>query len=168
MNLAKIGRSLLIIISIALLSSSVRAEDEGPIKIGILHSQSGTMAISEAPLKDLLLMLIEEQNAAGGVLGRRLQPVIMDPASNDSLFAQMAQERHPVPEGSLRGSIEELYTRPALKVLARHEELDPQLRPGGSKGSLWKAGYHATRALLDGAEILRPLSAAPGPGSLGG
>lgn len=92
MNLAKIGRSLLIIISIALLSSSVRAEDEGPIKIGILHSQSGTMAISEAPLKDLLLMLIEEQNAAGGVLGRRLQPVIMDPASNDSLFAQMAQE----------------------------------------------------------------------------
>ena len=49
---------------------------------GILHSLSGTMAISEAPLKDVMLMLIAQQNAKGGVMGRQLQPVVVDPASN--------------------------------------------------------------------------------------
>ncbi len=63
-----------------------------PIRIGILHSLSGTMAISESTLKDVMLMLIAEQNAKGGVLGRKLQPVVVDPASNWPLFAEKARE----------------------------------------------------------------------------
>src|SRR5579863_6656619 len=68
------------------------AAESGPIKVGILHSLSGTMAISEAPLKDVMLMLIAEQNKKGGVMGRQLQPVVVDPASNWPLFAEKAQE----------------------------------------------------------------------------
>ncbi|HBF31546.1 transporter substrate-binding protein, partial [Rhizobium sp.] len=57
------------------------------IKVGILHSLSGTMAISETTLKDAMLMLIDEQNKKGGVLGKKLEPVVVDPASNWPLFA---------------------------------------------------------------------------------
>jgi urea transport system substrate-binding protein len=53
-----------------------------PIKVGILHSLSGTMAISETTLKDVMLMLIDQQNAKGGLLGRKLEAVVVDPASN--------------------------------------------------------------------------------------
>ena len=63
-----------------------------PIKVGILHSLSGTMAISETTLKDVMLMLIEEQNKKGGVLGRKLEAVVVDPASNWPLFAEKARE----------------------------------------------------------------------------
>ena len=63
-----------------------------PIKVGVLHSLSGTMAISETALKDVMLYLIEEQNAAGGVLGRQLEPVVVDPASDWPLFAEKARE----------------------------------------------------------------------------
>jgi urea transport system substrate-binding protein len=63
-----------------------------PIKIGILHSLSGTMAISETTLKDVMLMLIEEQNKKGGVLGRKLEAVVVDPASDWPLFAEKARE----------------------------------------------------------------------------
>jgi urea transport system substrate-binding protein len=69
----------------------VRAQG-APIKVGILHSLSGTMAISETTLKDVMLMLIEEQNKKGGVLGRRLEAVVTDPASNWPLFAEKARE----------------------------------------------------------------------------
>ncbi len=62
------------------------------IKIGILHSLSGTMAISETTLKDTMLMLIEQQNAKGGVLGKMLEPVVVDPASDWPLFAEKARE----------------------------------------------------------------------------
>src|SRR5690349_16142622 len=62
----------------------------GPIKVGILHSLSGTMAISETSLKDVALMTIDEINASGGVLGRKLEPVVVDPASNWPLFAEKA------------------------------------------------------------------------------
>ncbi|MES1263266.1 MAG: ABC transporter substrate-binding protein, partial [Peristeroidobacter soli] len=62
------------------------------IKVGILHSLSGTMAISETTLKDTVLMLIEEQNKKGGLLGRKLEPVVVDPASNWPLFAEKAAE----------------------------------------------------------------------------
>jgi len=64
----------------------------GPIKVGILHSLSGTMAISETSLKDVALMTIEQINAKGGVLGRKLEPVVIDPASNWPLFAEKARE----------------------------------------------------------------------------
>ncbi|MFO1089734.1 MAG: urea ABC transporter substrate-binding protein [Hyphomicrobiales bacterium] len=78
----------------AVLATGLRpafAADE-PIKIGILHSLSGTMAISETTLKDAMLMLIEQQNAKGGVLGRKLEAVVVDPASNWPLFAEKARE----------------------------------------------------------------------------
>jgi urea transport system substrate-binding protein len=67
------------------------AAETGPIKVGILHSLSGTMAISETTLKDVMLMLIEQQNAKGGVLGRKLEAVVVDPASNWPLFAEKAR-----------------------------------------------------------------------------
>ncbi|MBG0811349.1 urea ABC transporter substrate-binding protein [Methylosinus sp. H3A] len=80
----------------ALLASTAlvpaRAEDKGPIKVGILHSLSGTMAISETVLKDTALMAIEEINVKGGVLGRKLEPVVVDPASNWPLFAEKARQ----------------------------------------------------------------------------
>lgn len=63
-----------------------------PIKVGILHSLSGTTAISETPLKDAALMAIDEINARGGVLGRKLDPVVVDPASNWPLAAEKAKQ----------------------------------------------------------------------------
>lgn len=68
----------------------VRAEDT--IKVGVLHSLSGTMAISETTLKDTILMLVEEQNKKGGILGKKLEAVVVDPASNWPLFAEKARE----------------------------------------------------------------------------
>ncbi|MGA9865770.1 MAG: urea ABC transporter substrate-binding protein [Acetobacteraceae bacterium] len=68
------------------------ADASDPIKVGVLHSLSGTMAISETTLKDVMLMLIAEQNAKGGLLGRKLEPVVVDPASNWPLFAEKARQ----------------------------------------------------------------------------
>ena len=62
------------------------------IKVGILHSLSGTMAISETTLKDTMELLIEEQNAKGGILGKQLEAVVVDPASDWPLFAEKARE----------------------------------------------------------------------------
>ena len=76
--------------AVALSAFAARAEDT--IKIGILHSLSGTMAISETTLKDVMLMLIDEQNKKGGVLGKKLEAVVVDPASNWPLFAEKARE----------------------------------------------------------------------------
>lgn len=76
-------------------SSAKKAEtvkDENTVEIGILHSLSGTMAISEVSLKDVLLMGIDEINAQGGVLGKKIVPKIVDPASDWDLFAEKAKE----------------------------------------------------------------------------
>jgi urea transport system substrate-binding protein len=62
------------------------------IKVGVLHSLSGTMAISETTLKDAMLMLIEEQNKKGGLMGKQLEAVVVDPASDWPLFAEKARE----------------------------------------------------------------------------
>ncbi len=62
------------------------------IKVGVLHSLSGTMAISETTLKDTMLMLIDEQNKKGGLLGKKIVPVVVDPASDWPLFAEKARE----------------------------------------------------------------------------
>jgi urea transport system substrate-binding protein len=72
--------------------SVIAAQDKGPIKVGVLHSLSGTMAISEVSLRDVVLMAIEEINAKGGVMGRKVQPVVVDPASNWDLFAEKAKQ----------------------------------------------------------------------------
>jgi urea transport system substrate-binding protein len=80
---------------LAVLASTGRADtlqDKEPIKVGILHSLSGTMAISEVSLRDVTLMAIEEINAAGGVLGRKVEAVVVDPASNWPLFAEKAKQ----------------------------------------------------------------------------
>jgi urea transport system substrate-binding protein len=74
------------------LTAALPAEAQDTIKVGILHSLSGTMAISETTLKDVVLMLIDEQNKKGGVLGKKLEAVVVDPASNWPLFAEKARE----------------------------------------------------------------------------
>ncbi|WMT87208.1 urea ABC transporter substrate-binding protein [Pelagibacterium sp. 26DY04] len=78
-------------VSASIISTPALAQDEGPIKVGILHSLSGTMAISETTLKDAMLMLIEQQNEAGGVLGRQIEPVVVDIASDWPLAAELAR-----------------------------------------------------------------------------
>src|SRR5689334_8561318 len=75
---------------LALAALPAKAEDT--IKVGVLHSLSGTMAISETTLKDVMLMLIDEQNKKGGLLGKKLEAVVVDPASNWPLFAEKARE----------------------------------------------------------------------------
>lgn len=72
------------------LGTQARAADT--IKVGVLHSLSGTMAISETVLKDTVLMAIDDINAKGGVLGKKLEPVVVDPASNWPLFAEKAKQ----------------------------------------------------------------------------
>jgi urea transport system substrate-binding protein len=76
----------------ATLPLALSASAQDTIKVGILHSLSGTMAISETTLKDVMLMLIEEQNKKGGLLGKKLEAVVVDPASNWPLFAEKARE----------------------------------------------------------------------------
>jgi urea transport system substrate-binding protein len=76
----------------AYLSPASEARAQDTIKVGILHSLSGTMAISETTLKDVMLMLIDEQNKKGGLLGKKLEAVVVDPASNWPLFAEKARE----------------------------------------------------------------------------
>ena len=71
--------------------TGAKAADD-TIKVGVLHSLSGTMAISETTLKDTVLFMIDEQNKKGGVLGKKLEAVVVDPASNWPLFAEKARE----------------------------------------------------------------------------
>ena len=73
------------------LVAALPAKAQDTIKVGILHSLSGTMAISETTLKDVMLMLIDEQNKKGGLLGKKLEAVVVDPASNWPLFAEKAR-----------------------------------------------------------------------------
>ncbi|TVQ68497.1 MAG: ABC transporter substrate-binding protein, partial [Oceanospirillales bacterium] len=77
--------------ALALSIAAITAQAD-TIKVGVLHSLSGTMAISETTLKDTMLMLIEEQNAKGGLLGKQLEAVVVDPASDWPLFAERARE----------------------------------------------------------------------------
>ena len=80
----------------ALLAAAVAASTvlsaQATIKVGVLHSLSGTMAISETTLKDTVLMLIDEQNKKGGLLGKKVETVVVDPASNWPLFAEKARD----------------------------------------------------------------------------
>ena len=85
-DISKLLLSVSLVVSVS--TSAVAAET---IKVGVLHSLSGTMAISETTLKDTMLMLIEEQNKKGGVLGKQLEAVVVDPASNWPLFAEKAR-----------------------------------------------------------------------------
>jgi urea transport system substrate-binding protein len=70
----------------------LRAQSAGTVKVGVLHSLSGTMAISEVSLRDVCMMAFEEINAKGGVMGKKIEPVVVDPASNWDLFAEKAKQ----------------------------------------------------------------------------
>ncbi|MBC7144683.1 MAG: urea ABC transporter substrate-binding protein [Thioclava marina] len=74
------------------MSGGIAFAEEDKIKVGVLHSLSGTMAISETTLKDTVLMLVEEQNKKGGINGKMLEAVVVDPASDWPLFAEKARE----------------------------------------------------------------------------
>jgi urea transport system substrate-binding protein len=101
---SKMGGALLAAaMSATALSGAFAADDT--IKIGVLHSLSGTMAISETTLKDVMLMLVDQQNKKGGVLGKKLEAVVVDPASDWPLFAEKARPATSVTattEGGLR------------------------------------------------------------------
>ena len=87
MKLKTMLKSAVLGASASLFTMGAMAADD-TIKVGVLHSLSGTMAISETTLKDTVLMMIEEQNKKGGLLGKKLEPVVVDPASNWPLFAE--------------------------------------------------------------------------------
>src|SRR3974377_2381477 len=76
----------------ASLAWSAAASAQGTIKVGVLPSLSGTMAISETTLKDTILMMVDDQNKKGGLLGKKLEAVVVDPASNWPLFAEKARD----------------------------------------------------------------------------
>jgi urea transport system substrate-binding protein len=84
-------RRFLFMICLSFAASTVQAAEDN-IKVGILHSLSGTMAVSESVLKDTVLMLIADQNKKGGLLGKKLEPVVVDPASDWDAFAEKAHE----------------------------------------------------------------------------
>ena len=90
--MVKISKLAVAALLSTVLGSSAALAAEDTIKIGVLHSLSGTMAISETSLKDTLLMLVDEQNKKGGVLGKKIEAVVVDPASNWPLFAEKARE----------------------------------------------------------------------------
>src|SRR5450756_3034477 len=93
MRLMKIKRTLTWVLPAVIgLAVCAAASAADTIKVGILHSLSGTMAISETTLKDTILMMIDEQNKKGGLLGKKLEAVVVDPASDWPLFAEKAQE----------------------------------------------------------------------------
>src|ERR1700731_5276272 len=89
-NMKRLSLAACLVAAGGTLSVTMQAQDT--IKIGVLHSLSGTMAISETTLKDTVLMLIDEQNKKGGVLGKKLEAGVVDPASNWPLFAEKARE----------------------------------------------------------------------------
>ncbi|WP_420569265.1 urea ABC transporter substrate-binding protein [Thalassovita sp.] len=107
-------------LTLSLTAPAFAADDT--IKVGVLHSLSGTMAISETTLKDTMLMLIDEQNAKGGVLGKKLEAVVVDPASDWPLFAEKARELLTVQDVDvIFGSWTSVSRKSALPVL---EELN--------------------------------------------
>jgi urea transport system substrate-binding protein len=85
-------KTTLLAVAATLLAAPAFAQADCPIKVGVLHSLSGTMAISETTLKDTIVMLVDEQNKKGGLLGCQLEAVVVDPASDWPLFAEKARE----------------------------------------------------------------------------
>jgi urea transport system substrate-binding protein len=90
--LKSIWRGMIGVAAIVGAANIATAQTQEPIKIGVLHSLSGTMAISESTLKDTVLMMVDDINKKGGLLGRKVEAVVVDPASNWPLFAEKARE----------------------------------------------------------------------------
>ena len=109
------------------------AQAADTIKVGILHSLSGTMAISETTLKDVVLMMIDEQNKKGGLLGKKLEAVVVDPASNWPLFAEKAREL--LAEGQGRGGVRLLdLGQPQVGAAGVRGAERPAVLPGAVRG----------------------------------
>ncbi|MCC5957204.1 MAG: transporter substrate-binding protein, partial [Natronohydrobacter sp.] len=87
-----IRKTLLTTAAATTLIAAGAAHADCPIKVGVLHSLSGSMAISETTLRDVMLMLVDQQNAKGGVLGCQLEAVVVDPASDWPLFAELTRQ----------------------------------------------------------------------------
>ena len=88
----RIWRTAVAVAGLTVASFGAAEAQTGPIKVGVLHSLSGTMAISETTLKDTVLMMVDDVNKKGGLLGRKLEAVVVDPASNWPLFAEKMRE----------------------------------------------------------------------------
>ena len=126
-------------IGVSLIAVPAFAQDT--IKVGVLHSLSGTMAISETVLKDTVLMAIDEINAKGGVLGKKLEPVVVDPASNWPLFAEKARQLISKDKVAVTFGCWTSVSRKS--VLPAYEELNSRLfYPGRTEGEgLPKNGF---------------------------
>src|SRR4026207_2594994 len=79
-------------LTVAAFTATLAVQAAETVKVGVLHSLSGTMAISETSLKDVLLFTFDEINKSGGVMGKMIEPVVVDPASNWPLFAGKARQ----------------------------------------------------------------------------
>ena len=90
--LNKIRRAAMAAAVIVGAASAATAQTQGTIKVGVLHSLSGTMAISETTLKDTILMMVDDINKKGGLLGKKVEAVVVDPSSNWPLFAEKARD----------------------------------------------------------------------------
>ena len=90
--LNRILHAAVTVAAIASAASAASAQTQSTIKIGVLHSLSGTMAISETTLKDTILMMVDDLNKKGGLLGKKVEAVVVDPASNWPLFAEKARD----------------------------------------------------------------------------
>ena len=119
----------------AIIAGTASAQDcAEPIKVGVLHSLSGTMAISETTLKDTMEMLVAAQNEKGGVLGCELEAVVVDPASDWPLFAEKARVDalvHTIPDGILMASFdgEILYVNNSARTLLGMEPMEDGEEP---------------------------------------
>ena len=105
-----LGLSIAAALAAGLSANAAQAAEE-TIKIGVLHSLSGTMAISETTLKDTVLMMVDDLNQHSGLLGKKVEVVVVDPASNWPLFAEKAREATQLPRRSRgqRGQPEERW-----------------------------------------------------------
>lgn len=92
MKIIPFKKVLVLLLAVGSFSMAALVQAADTIKIGVLHSLSGTMAISETTLKDTVLMMVDEQNKKGGLLGKKLEAVVVDPASNWPLFAEKTRE----------------------------------------------------------------------------
>jgi ABC-type branched-subunit amino acid transport system substrate-binding protein len=146
-------------------SSSALAQQK-TVKIGILHSLSGTMAISETVLKDTVLMAVDEINAKGGVMGAKIEPVVVDPASNWPLFAEKARQLITQDKVAV---VFGCWTSVSRKsVLPVFEELNgPALLPGAvrRRGDLQERVLHRRRAQPAGDPAVEYLMSKDGGGA---
>ena len=134
-------------IAAGLMFSAPAMAQEDTIKVGILHSLSGTMAISETTLKDTMLFLIDEQNKKGGLLGKKLEAVVVDPASDWPLFAEKARELIAVGQGRGRVRLLDLGFAQVGAAGVRGTELAALLpRPVRGRGKPAQRVLHGRRA----------------------